>query len=551
MGLTSFIQWAIRPGKNQSAIAPRPSPRPASEAVYVCFSIAVYLENGPSDPWPARVTELQAGQRYKVVVTCEHSRNRPDQEDVTINDDFELLVLGQALENAGYEKLRKEFHIAYNEILEPVLVRDWAVTLPEKLPTCDFSFSVNCKVPPFYLKESIASLTLPLKGNTILENTQLLEACNIATGLPENVAVLTITHANQEVPSDQYRIIGHSRLIGNFAFTLQDKSILGIAQLYPRTGIPTILNAIHLFSKYHARLLLEWLSMLRDACAARQQHPCIIAVDTTGKVEIPWELLELEVDEFLGVVAQVVRWQPFTIFGRKATLHVEERVYEGSVLAYLDEVLQAVNQEAEALQSLALERLPTLQELGDRLYQVGSLKHVGLVLISCHGLKGNRLFNENTDELQRPHSELRALHMAQMPRHKDGQRSIFFVNACESGLMLQGDKTNPDNFGESFLTQCADCYIGTTASVDTRRAALIAKRILELAQEEEGVQIAELLRRLREEAVKDLHSYALKNDAQKELFYRKALFYTFMYVYYGNPLARLRLLTATGEKEGA
>jgi hypothetical protein len=112
-----------------------------------------------------------------------------------------------------------------------------------------------------------------VKGNTILEDMRLLDACNIATGLPEHAVVLAIASANQEVPSEQYRITGHGRLIDDFTFILQEPSILGIAQRFSLAKIPSILDTIHYFSAHHAHTLLRPLIALCDACTARQRPP--------------------------------------------------------------------------------------------------------------------------------------------------------------------------------------------------------------------------------------------------------------------------------------
>lgn len=553
MSLMSLIQRAIKSERKWGSITASEPVRLIPASVRISFTIKVYtpITGQNSDEYPIEVKELKAGKTYDVVILCEQSHNRPDQEDISVEKDFTLSILGKFSSRVSYQPPHQKFHVAYEDICKSKYqLPIWSVTIPEDIPTCKLTFSLIVKEPASYPYENIAPCTLPIEGNTVLEDTQLLDACNIAVGLPEYAMVLSVAYTNLDVPSEQYTIIGHSRLIGNFTFVLHEPSILGLAQRYPREKISTILDTIHYFSKHQADTLLKHLNNFYDACRERHQHPCLIVVDTTGKAEIPWELLELDTDEFLGAIAQVVRWYPITSFGRRSMLQVEEKLYEGSVLTYLDESLKAAEQETEALDRLMLHKMPTLQELGARMYQPGGLKHIGLVYVACHGLKGNHLIKGNSDDdLQRPHDGLRALQMARIPRYA-GERPIFFVNACESARMLHGDKVDPSSFAESFLAQCASNYIGTTAPVGSRQAASIARYILELARETEGVQIAELLRLLRQRAVDNLRPYILKDDAQKE-FYKKVLFYTFMYVYYGNPLARLRLFAADSTKEGA
>ncbi len=75
-------------------------------------------------------------------------------------------------------------------------------------------------------------------------------------------------------------------------------------------------------------------------------------------------------------------------------------------------------------------------------------------------------------------------------------------------------------------------------------AARIGQEMLQRAASQEGLNPAEELRRLRAEAVERVKQDP-SNKNQCELIY------AFMYVYYGNPMARLRLsgLPLTDQQE--
>jgi hypothetical protein len=548
--LPGIIHRIIKTDKRLPTVSPPEGAHRQPEVVHAHFTLAVYPpDTGEAGIWPTSVKELIAGERYDVAIICEHNHNQFDQEDVMITGDFKLRLVQQFSATVGCKFPYQDFAVKYVDACKPRYeLPRWSITIPENLPGGNLTFSLHFKLQhDRYTKENIAPCTLPVRGNMVLEDTQLLDACNIAVGLPEYAAVLAIAYEDQALSPEQYKLIARSRLIGNHDIPLQAQSILGIAQGFPATKLFTILGTVHYFSRYLAGPLMAWFHKLHDACEKRRQRPCLIIVDTTGKAEIPWELLELDDYSFLGAIAQVVRWYPIETYGKSLLLQIEEKIYEGSVLAYLDENLQGVMQEEKALTGVALEKIPTLHALGKRLCLPDGLDRVSLVYISCHGKKGNWL--GDTEDLQRPDAGLRSLQEAGLPAYT-GQRPLFFVNACESARIRHGDKIDPSSFTESFLAQCASSYIGTTAPVNSMRAAFIAGRILELARGIEGVQIAELLRRLREEVAMKLRLHFPKNDAQAEL-YKKELFYTFMYVYYGNPLARLRLLPENSAKEDA
>lgn len=104
---------------------------------------------------------------------------------------------------------------------------------------------------------------------------------------------------------------------------------------------------------------------------------------------------------------------------------------------------------------------------------------------------------------------------------------------------LVSPKKSPDDkssFVDTFLAYGAGGFIGTLARIDIRTASAIAEQILLSAVQPGGVQVAEQLRLLRKAAIEQMKQKAL---AQQADYYH--VIDTFMYVYYGNPLARLQL----------
>ncbi len=183
----------------------------------------------------------------------------------------------------------------------------------------------------------------------------------------------------------------------------------------------------------------------------------------------------------------------------------------------------------------------------------GSLLDVGLVYIGSHGKRGTRLYS-TIDFLHGAADldDLTALSLAWIPEHPE-PRPLFFVNACESARILYKDEQQKTiyNLVKNILLPCGSSYIGTIANIDSGHAAAIASRIVVLAQKADGVQITELLRQLRSELLQELKEFYQKEASPQEYeAQRKLLLSCFLYVYYGNPLARLHLLTKPATEEG-
>lgn len=554
MGLASLIQQAIKFTSVDVAESARSqAERQRLASVRVCFSIRVYASTiGPDgNPEPVEVKELEAGKSYEVVILCEQSNNRPDLADNLVTGNFALAVQGTYQPCPPHQPLYHKFDVAYDNICRPRYeLPAWHVTIPAELPTCDLTFSLTLREPSFHPRSNVSPQTFPVQGHTIVEDTQMLTACNIATGLPGNAAVFTLASENAAAPSDMLTLRCRNHFIGKIDLKLDKRLIVGAAQSFPQKSVPYILDTIHAFSRDYAGKLVQWLNKLAHTCHHYQKLPFIIIVDTTGGgLEIAWELLEMDTNLYLGELTRVVRWYPFSPFGKPKMLEMKEVVYEGSVLAYVHSGLAGIDHERAILDKFAKKDIANFAELRKHLKKSGDLAEVGLVYIASHGHGSNMLMDEASGQpIQQPNKQLRALELERMPEHKE-PRPIFFVNACDSARMLRNKGDAPNSFAESFMVQCASNYIGTVAPVNSVRASLIAKAILELAEEEEGVQIAEMLRQLRAQAAEKLRNADLNGDDQKAL-YEKELFYTSMYVYYGNPLARLRLHLADSEEAG-
>ena len=113
------------------------------------------------------------------------------------------------------------------------------------------------------------------------------------------------------------------------------------------------------------------------------------------------------------------------------------------------------------------------------------------------------------------------------------------MNACEAARTINKSADDRSDFVDAFLAHCASGFIGPLAQVDIQTASIIGKRLLLAAAQPGGVQIAELLRIFRKNEIMQLEELKKSNSAQEKDYYR--VLDTFMYAYYGNPLAYLQL----------
>jgi hypothetical protein len=264
----------------------------------------------------------------------------------------------------------------------------------------------------------------------------------------------------------------------------------------------------------------------------------LVIVDPTG-AEIPWEMIRLT-RGYLGAQAEVVRWAPLFEF-EAVGLQLEERDCLGATASFVDAGSSYESgEEGEALGRLGAERLHSLREVYARLAR--GVEDLGLLYIACHGAVAYPEREADRYQMLYSHSEpaQRILNLdLEFLDRREARIPAVFMNACHSGRLL-GDGGGTFGLPAAFLRKIADGYIGTLGAVSDVQAAAIGARVLRSLRESgRGVRLSEVLRRLRQKAAEDLGAPQLDTEV-----WRTFLF-TFMYVYYGNPLLRIAL-SATG-----
>ena len=406
--------------------------------------------------------------------------------------------------------------------------------------------------PPKLLPHEVTDASTPTKTTPFLPKdleTQISETSfssneiYIDQKLPPEVAVLQI-YQNGE---DKYSVWG-----GNAVSRLpstQPKEIpeLSLGKLVLQKELPEdIRDGMSCFSEENIEIR-NWLKKLRNDF---DEQLCLIINDHTD-FEIPWEMVELSPwnssSEYIGASITTVRWQKVIREEDYLTLEVKKDKCFGSAVAYvLDTELQEIGPELDILERLQSviyrSSTHTIEEFQTHLESNES--GCGFVYISCHGNFSENLreitLGSNSDKQQQ--LKLLALRRCQLNLIKNSQ-GIVFINACHSGrhqehpFIPQGYRRG---FVELFLKKGARGVIGTLGPVGNKYAGKFARDLIHESLESSKLSVAELIRKLRLRIVENLSDMPTSEGLE-------CLIYTFMYVYYGNPMTVLQL-TPPGEK---
>ena len=297
-----------------------------------------------------------------------------------------------------------------------------------------------------------------------------------------------------------------------------------------------------------AKKIRGWLLKLQE----RQHNFSYLIINDRTTFEIPWEMLELKNNDYLGASLVTVRWQDITNpedlddVNSLINLEVVEKKCCGKIVAYLNtQDLPSVEQEKEILEVFNPTIYDNVRNFFDDLDQVNS--EVSLVFIASHGFFDKDLSQSKLGEKDKTQRiSVYDLYKYDFNFFKKG--SIVFMNACNSGRLQQNDTlkiidTNPTTgqkypigFSTFFLEKGAEGVIGTLCEVHDEYAAKISRNFFQEYQKYPHLSVATILKNLRQKAA---HEYQRQkgNDENKSLF-----LFTFMYIYYGNPMAKLELM---------
>jgi len=398
----------------------------------------------------------------------------------------------------------------------------FAFTVPERCPRCEVTFTLYYVEPSNTdILKVATSINIALKGTYNLVDAALAKAASVGLNeaLPENVAVLYVEYQGD----GKLHLRGWNLSEEPIVFPSDGWETIKLAEiLAKKSEVPEeidVLTYIHSFSRHSPRGLIKWLKNLLNTHGERL---CLV-ISERNDLGIPWEILALDHENYLGARAAVVRWKEVEGYEETRMLNINRIHHQGSVIAYFDSEeldLGALYPERESMSKLKVVNYTHLKELGHHLLSLKTIEEIGLIYLGCHG--HDKMSIDERRALFK-HIKLLCLKLERAKEHSN-LRPLVFVNACDSALI----NANSDGPMDVWLALLASGYIGTLGPVGSTYASAVARRVLRT----DTLQIAEVLRLLRDEAVKEI----LGGKGAGENF-----IYAFMYVYYGNPLLSLRL----------
>ena len=369
----------------------------------------------------------------------------------------------------------------------------------------------------------------------------------ITKQLPKEVAILHIYQNGQ----DEYSVWG-----GNTTYFLaptkaNEKPNISLGNMVQNGKLPeNIQDDIKYFSHVNVEIR-KWLKQLKRQFNERL---CLVIADHTN-FEIPWEMLELSPYEYespyeyVGALITTVRWRQIIRGDDYLFLEFQDNKCCGHTAAYvLDTELKGVGAELNTFKKLQARIYRSSQHnIKDfQAYLQQNESNCAFIYISCHGtyqdnLKDIALGSDN-DETQQ--LKLLSLRKSQLNLLKNSQ-GIVFINACHSGRE-QAHYSIPHSyrmgFVELFLAKGARGVIGTLGAIGDIHAATFASELIEESLKSPTTPVAVLLRKLRLQVVQNLPEQPTTQDLLPFI-------YTFMYVYYGNPMTVLQLAIQGGQTD--
>ena len=567
IGQQSLVSRAMTTGQFGRFFTPQPVKNEPSAGILPALNVCLNLELIENSANASGTLTIKPGKSYSMYVYASDPRHASDQRpELPIISDIELLLeyTSDVTTDAAIEIENPQRIMTYQQIEQGEAIFDdeeyqpFLLTIPKDYPEGSISFNLSYSTRR--RRKQVASLQVKVESPyTPFEKAARERGyIDVTAALPPCTAFLYVTAEDSERLHLTYGYKG--RLCNEDAvnwrppklaeFAERAKSSYEAKAAWSRDPVTAVVkeitNTMRSFSDSGPEKFIGWLSELVESA---EEEKRLFIVDDTD-FEIPWEMLEYEDEKYLGARIAVVRWAKVQHYGRHLLLKVREEEHQGSVLSYLDDIELGEQQtyaERKALGDVSGTAYNTLRQMVDAITVTGTLKQVGLIYLGCHGNEGIALGSIPSDRIT-------YIDLHESTFHPD-PRPIVFVNACDSARLK-----HKDGLRRVFLERYASGYIGTLGRVVSTYASKIAACILESALTgSDSIQVAEVLRQLRAEAVAMItgqkaagpgtstpsiiarheHKDLAQMEVQEKNFY---FLYTFMYVFYGNPLARLRLL---------
>ncbi|HLP88443.1 MAG TPA: CHAT domain-containing protein [Nostocaceae cyanobacterium] len=364
---------------------------------------------------------------------------------------------------------------------------------------------------------------------------------------PPHVAKLYI-----EAENGKYRIRAHHASQKEpFNTELSQPPILSFSQQLEGENVTDKLRQIsgrmRMFSQENseAKKIRCWLLKLKQ----KLNLSCIVIHDRT-EFEIPWEMLELLENDYLGASLITVRWQDiedsncWEETNKLVNLEFQPEYCCGNIVAYTNtKDFKNIEQEINIINQFQSQCFQKIDEFLTHLEQLNS--EVSLMFIASHGFFGQNISQMCLgEEDPKQRISLTQIYDYDFEFFKTS-RSIVFMNACHSGRLRRDETLDIINnnyrfgFPTFFLKKGARGVIGTLGKVIDKYAAQITNNFFTEYQRNPDLPVAAILKNIRAEAAQQFKANKTEDN-------RKLFIFTFMYIYYGNPMTTLQL-TPKGE----
>lgn len=293
-------------------------------------------------------------------------------------------------------------------------------------------------------------------------------------------------------------------------------------------------EAMHDFVLDEGAPLAAWLAGVVEASG----DECCIVVMDKDPAQAPWEMMTLPTHGMLGAQVRVVRWTDLQYRGMKVNIPVDEVTYAGRVAALVDRG----NPPPWAGEYLAGETWVECDDLVNSL--LDQPRQLAVVYLSSRGLFVHG--DEDGDTL----TQLLNSHGTKRLRFDDLEetlepRPLVLSDAPFSArLLFCGERAC--GMAHAVMQRLAAGLVGTLGPVDRDYAMETARLFLVGALSDEGVCPAELLRERRAAAAAE---WGAAKGPERERVKRRLLNAS-MFVFYGGPRVRVRILSLTRGGDG-
>lgn len=507
-------------------------------------------ENEPDSLKPISIsseTELKSAQVYIVRVSASlnsYQSDLPDfsvqlkQNPIKVSKKLRLFIQEDSINNSEkaieYISGKGEFTVGQEN--------DWY---------CDFEIKIkpqytitSTKLNLIYLASQYNQPRVATTVTISLENLglQVLPdslCCYFPTNvkLPDNTAILHIYPLNKK----QLNLMGW---VKNFKdrkrklYPIERLKLSSSCYSNQELYLKAIEEAVNDFAIANQGNLAQWFD---SVLKLYPENCCIIIVDLTDyKIPFPWEMFKLSNGEYLGTLALMVRWTEAQYYGKQVLLPTDKIESKGRVVTSFDSHPQDIPILNQLTSCCSTSPSNVQDYLGDSLEK----DPVGLVYMQhstflCYG--DEQLARNQLPTISKSPQKCRFDYVA----GRLNSKPLFFVNSPSSGHILwSGQKAC--GLINAILTQVGSGCIGTLGYTHPQIATWIAKRFLREANSQNGVSPADFLKQLRLYTVNKLRNANQHERKRAELFF----LYIFMYVYYGNPQAKLKVVPECSNLSG-